>query len=251
MNYSGHHIGERPRIHRTRVSHRQWVRQQILRFADVFREAVQVPLEQLRPVASYPVSTAPVDPSEAGHIRVTRWTPGSGDGFQALGSIFDVDALHLLRDWLQDERRRDYRHIYGEDADRFLDAAFGSIDSGTGGVMPDDVAQYMVDRMQIAMIMVRDDGEEQPNEVVLLIPRFTTAPRISSRCLIFRAGGWSVGEWTLPNLNQGSVPLFGLPVAHTWWRERLRRLDSQDPTLVAGFDMWGMYASHDIFRPIR
>lgn len=213
-----------------------------MHFADLLNEERQVslPEAQLRPVMLRPVD---LRPQEVGHIQIDRWIIGNGDGFDALGGVFNMPhPLLLLRLYLE-ASQDDYRQIYRDTEQHWLDDALECVANGQH--MVDDVAQFMVDCLGVAMILCQDFGGDY-FEVTLLIPRITRNHVVTSRCLIIQHGVWAVGEWSLPGF-EGEVPLFGLPIAHPWWREHFRALDGH-AGLVERFHTWGLWASHNVTR---
>ena len=73
-----------------------WVRQQLLRFADIAPQAA-VPLEEghYGQMVYRQVDFTLVDPSTlpgCGHIHINRWIQGTRDGYKALCLIFNVDG---------------------------------------------------------------------------------------------------------------------------------------------------------------
>lgn len=207
--------------------------------------------QPLPPARIRSVSTTPADPDEVGHIRVHRWVQGTGDGFEALGLVFNVaDPLTMLDEYMV-QARGDYEAIYSQGANepQMLEAAIAGIIAG--GQMTDDVAQFMVDCTGIAMVLCRDLGGTA-YEVTLLMPRITRERLLTMRCLIVTGGIWSVGDWFIDqDPGDVPVPLFALPIAHPWWQAHLWPLNGGPRSPVSGFQQWGMYASHNVTRRLR
>lgn len=248
----GHEVGARPTIHRTRESRTAWVRRQILTFEQVLPDTLR-PSRSLPPARLMRVDPTPQDVGDR-HIRINRWVRGDGDGVAALGEILDGLSYAQLRRYLDEPCRDEYRQLYGSSESHVAEAAFRCIDTGAAE-MVDDVAQFAVDQRRCAVVMCREAREDDDDDatiqwqVTLLVPRHTMPgiPHVSSRCLILKDRGWSVGDWSLEgDYGEDDVPLFGLPVIHPWWRKKFW---TAGPGLVTGFrEHWGMYASHDVTR---
>lgn len=256
--HSGHDVGDAPEIRRRRTALSQWVRKQVLTFdrLDCSEDKViEVTAGDLEPTLFRSIDLRPVDPDEVGHIRIDRWIYMTGDGYEALGLIFNktrdrvvFDLSTMLRD---EETQSVYVELYGDLAE-MASAAFNLVFDQHG--MSDDAAQFMVDLTGQALILCQqpsDDEEEdtEGREVSLLVPRIFPAGgcEVASRCLIFSDQTWSVGEWSLPgHTRAGGVPLYGLPVMHPFWREAF--WTNRRTPHVDGFENWGRYASHDAYR---
>lgn len=72
-----------------------------MHFADLLNEELQVLLPEAQ---LWPVMLQPVDlrPQEVGHIQINHWIIGNGNGFDALGGVFNMPhPLLLLRLYLE------------------------------------------------------------------------------------------------------------------------------------------------------
>ena len=133
----------------------------------------------------------------------------------------------MLREYLDDRTRYIYQQIYGNDTQKALRTALECVDEGCE--MTDDVAQYMVDAMQVAVILCGDMGGENRVAITLLLPRRTPEcfQSVSSRCHRNK-GPMLAGDWILPG-HDDEFPLFDLPIVHVWWREKFGRGDGNVP----------------------
>ncbi|GAC74679.1 hypothetical protein PANT_12c00087 [Moesziomyces antarcticus T-34] len=253
----GHDEGEPFRVRRQRPALSQWVRQQILSFDQILRRPGMQPivlnsLQQhgLGPTVFRHIDIMPVDPATiGGHISLDRWYEGNGDGYEALDLIFNRGDSFVDIGLYVAQHLAEYEEIYGSASHFFLDAITALNEENTS-VMSDDMAQFMVDRMGQALILCQVDPDiPGDSEITTLVPRFfpENGCTIANRCLINHQGGWSVGDWSLAGRSDGFVPLHGLPVFNSFWRERFWA-KRNSAALVSGFGLWGVYASHDPFR---
>lgn len=130
-----------------------WVRQQLLRSADIAPQAA-VPLEEghYGQMVYRQVDFTLVDPSilqGGGHIHIDRWIQGTRDGYKALGLVFNVDegrdrVLSDLHCYLFQNPyiKSQYTQIYGRSHKDYEQRAFNRLQDAPGEIL-DDIAAYL------------------------------------------------------------------------------------------------------------
>ena len=177
--HNGHEVRVPPKIVCNRPACSQWVWQQVLSFRQISARMVNEP-EDPQPTGitvNRPINLQPMDLAGR-HIHIDRcWVNTTGGGYKALSVIFNwADAFQDIAQYVLGHRQA-YKHFYGWTNCQYGQDVFAALRDDTVPMLF-DMAQFMVDLTQTALVLVQVEEDEEEaedmvpvlGEVNLLVP---------------------------------------------------------------------------------